>query len=194
MNNPKISIIANFYNCTKFIPKLLKSVFRQSYSNWELVCVDDCSPSNDASIIEKISNKNGYSKQVKIIRNKKNLGLSNTRQVGINSATGEYLTFLDGDDWLEIDALQKMIDAALQFDVDLVFINYYQRFPLGIYKKQFYSCKYNIPIYKDDIINDYYISFFGINKISVTCWGKLIRTELVKQSKFQYGNIFMGED
>ena len=53
MNKPTISIIANFYKSEKFIPKLIKSVLRQSYSNWELICVNDCSPGNDAEIISK---------------------------------------------------------------------------------------------------------------------------------------------
>lgn len=117
-----------------------------------------------------------------------------TRKVGIDNATGDYLTFLDGDDWLEIDALQKMVDAALRFNADLVLINSYRRYPWGYFKKVVNNCQYAKSMYKDDIINDLYISFFGINKISVTCWGKLIRTKLVRQSKFQYNNIFMGED
>lgn len=63
---PKISIVANFYNCTKFIPKLLKSVFSQSYSNWELVCVDDCSPSNDYEIIQDLTNRGGIRRRLKL--------------------------------------------------------------------------------------------------------------------------------
>lgn len=194
MKGPLISIIANFYNREKFIPKLLKSIFAQRYKNWELICVDDCSPGKDSEIIKKIANKEGYTKQVKVIRNKTNLGLSNSRKVGIDFAQGEYLTFIDGDDWFENDTLRIMVDAVLQYNTDLVLINFYRRFPLSIKQKISNICKYNTPILHDEIIQDYYISFFGINKLIVSCCGKLYRTNTVKKSKFKFGKIFMGED
>lgn len=56
---PKISIIANFYKSKKFIPKLMKSVFSQTYSNWELICVDDCSPENDIEVLQKLTLRGG---------------------------------------------------------------------------------------------------------------------------------------
>ena len=87
-----------------------------------------------------------------------------------------------------------MINAAIEYNADLVIMNSFRRYPLGFYKKQRNNIIYNTPKLNDEIIKNYYISFFGINKISVTCWGKLIRTEIVRQSKFQYGKIFMGED
>lgn len=56
---PTISIIATFYNQAKFIPKLLKSIFNQTYSDWELICIDDCSPGNDLDIIQKLTIRGG---------------------------------------------------------------------------------------------------------------------------------------
>ena len=59
MDKPLVSIVANFYKSKRFIPKLLKSVFSQTYTNWELICVDDCSPENDFKVIQKLTNRGG---------------------------------------------------------------------------------------------------------------------------------------
>lgn len=195
MDKPLISIVANFYKSERYIPKLLKSVFSQTYTNWELICVDDCSPGNDSQILQNLTNQEGYSKQVKIIRNTTNLGIAKAKKAGIDNATGEYITFIDGDDWFEKDALKNMVDAALKHNTDLVLMNSYRRYPLGIRKKQSnYTAQFDTPITHDDIINNYYISFFGINLINVAYWGKLIRTDIIKHSKFKYNNIPIGED
>ena len=195
MDKPFISIVANFYKSGKYIPKLLKSVFSQTYTNWELICIDDCSPGNDFKLIQKLTNRWRDSRQVKIIRNSTNLGIAKAKKVGIDNATGEYITFIDGDDWFEYDALKNMVDAALRHNTDLVLMNYYRRYPLGIRKKQSnYTAQFDRSITHEDIIKNYYISFFGINLINVAYWGKLIRTDIIKYSKFKYNDIPIGED
>lgn len=57
--NPKISIVATFYKNQKYIPQLLKSVLRQTYANWELICIDDCSPQNDFKLLQKLTIRGG---------------------------------------------------------------------------------------------------------------------------------------
>lgn len=191
---PKISIIANFYKSRKYIPKLLKSVFNQSYTDWELICIDDCSPTNDHELLQKLTIRGGYSGKVRIIRNEKNLGISKAKKVGIDNARGEYLTFIDGDDWFEKDALKEMIIVAEKFNTDMVLMNSYRRYPLG-YTKKYANIinQYNALIPAKEIMSNYYISFFGINKINVAYWGKLIRAEIVRKSKFQH-NVISSED
>ena len=60
---PKISIIANFYKSKQYIPRLLKSVFNQTYTDWELICIDDCSPSNDYELLQKLTYRGGGKRQ-----------------------------------------------------------------------------------------------------------------------------------
>lgn len=123
------------------------------------------------------------------------MGISKAKKVGIDNARGKYLTFIDGDDWFERDALKEMITAAEKFDTDMVLMNCNRRYPLGYTKKCPNAVKnYNTLIHAEEIISDYYISFFGINKINVAYWGKLIRTEIVRKSKFTYNDIPIGED
>lgn len=185
--SPTISIIANFYNSSKFIPKLLKSVFTQSYTDWELICIDDCSPSNDHELIQKLTSQGGYSDKVKIVRNSQNLGISKAKKVGIDLAKGTYLTFIDGDDWLAPDALKEMIDPALKYNLDLVIMNNVKIIPFfNIRKIQTSKTdKYNIPIYNPELFDTYFLAFFGINLLNnYGYWGKLYKRKIIELADF----------
>ncbi|MCF0178476.1 MAG: glycosyltransferase family 2 protein, partial [Bacteroidales bacterium] len=107
-----ITIIATFYNSERFIPKLMKSVFAQTFTDWEMVCVCDCSPGNDAVLLTKIVEKAHAGDKVRIINNPQNMGISRSKEIGIKAARGKYLTFIDGDDWLDHDALRRMAEPA----------------------------------------------------------------------------------
>lgn len=122
------------------------------------------------------------------------MGIAKAKKVGIDNARGKYLTFIDGDDWFERDALKEMVAAAKKFDADMVLMNNYRRYPLGYTRRCDNVVAYNRPILRDEIISDYYISFFGINKLNVAYWGKLIRSDIVRKSAFQYNDIPIGED
>lgn len=133
--------------------------------------------------------------KIRVIRNSHNIGANPSRKIGVDNARGQYITFIDGDDWLEPNTLEVMVESALKYNIDYVVINAYRCYPLGIKKKIKQSIsQYNIPIYQPQILDDYFISFFGINKINVAYWGKLIKTEIIRQSKFAYNNFPIGED
>lgn len=154
-----------------------------------MICIDDCSPSNDFEILKKWDNK------ITIIRNEVNIGANQSRKKGINIAKGKYLTFIDGDDWFEPKALESMITPALEYDLDYVQMNSNRTYPLGVKKKcKNIVDKYNFPIFSQELIDKYYISFFGINLIGVAFWGKLIKTEVVKSTGFNYNHYPIGED
>ena len=124
MKDPLVSIIITTYNAEKFIEKTLESVFSQTYKNWELIIVDDCS--KDRTLIE-IKNfiKNSHNKMV-IKKNKQNLG-SQSRNVGINQARGKYLAFIDHDDrWLP-EKLEIQVKFH-EFTTCPVSCTYYRRF------------------------------------------------------------------
>lgn len=105
------------------------------------------------------------------------------------------MTFIDGDDWLEKDALRRMVEAALSHNIDYVVMNMWRRLPFGTkYKLPNSINNYNIPIYPPNIINDYYITFFGINLFHVGYAGKLIKKETILKSTFEYNHFNIGED
>lgn len=102
---PKISVVMPVYNSEKFVAKAIESVIQQTYSNWELVIVDDGSNDNSSMIVE------GYlhDKRIRLLKNEKNSGISKTRNRAIMQASGVYIAFLDSDDvWLP-DKLEKQV-------------------------------------------------------------------------------------
>jgi len=96
------SIIIPVFNVEKYLGACLDSVFRQSFQDWEAVCVNDGSTDGSAAILEEYANKD---KRLKIIT-QPNGGLSAARNTGMKEAKGDYVLFLDSDDWLELDALE----------------------------------------------------------------------------------------
>jgi len=188
-----ISIIANFYKSERFIPKLVNSVIQQTYQDWELICVNDCSPQDDLKVLLKFADKD---KRIKIVNNKENLGISRAKFEGIKHATGKYLMFIDGDDWLEPEALAKCIEPAEQYDVDMVIMSsqkvLYWGFPVK--KNVSYNSDVNRVISQPELFDRYYLNFFGINLFSVTYWGKLIRRDAFDRAHLEPSGLDYSED
>ena len=96
---PKISIITPAYNCEKYLPDAVKSVLSQTFTDWELLIIDDCSKDNTYRYMKKLAEKD---KRIRIFQNKVNSGSAATRNYGVRLGRGEWIAFLDGDDlWLE---------------------------------------------------------------------------------------------
>lgn len=112
-----ISIIVPIYNTEKYLNKCLKSLVKQKNIDFEIICVNDGSPDKSEKIVEKFKKK--YPKLIRSYK-KKNGGLSDARNYGINKAKGEYIGFVDSDDWVELDMFSKMYNYAIQKDLDIV--------------------------------------------------------------------------
>ena len=102
---PLFSIIIPLYNCEKSIAKCLLSVLNQNFNNYEIIIINDCSKDRSLKICTKYKKK--YPK-IKIINQKTNKGVSSSRNLGIKSSNGEYIIFLDSDDYLENFSLYKL--------------------------------------------------------------------------------------
>ena len=102
---PLFSIIIPLYNCEKFIEKCLLGVLNQNFNNYEIIIINDCSKDRSLKICTKYKEK--YPK-IKIINQKINKGVSNSRNLGIKSSIGEYIIFIDSDDYLEKFSLYKL--------------------------------------------------------------------------------------
>ena len=123
MNNyPLVSIITPSYNASKYIKETIESVLNQTYQNWEMIIIDDCSDDNSRAIIEE------YTKQdirIRALYNEKNIGAAQSRNRGIELSTGEYIAFLDSDDlWLP-DKLKKQIKLMQEENILLSYTSYY---------------------------------------------------------------------
>jgi len=180
-NSPLVSIVANFYNSERYIPRLIESVINQTYDNWELICVNDSSLQNDALIISQHIKSPKSKGRIKLINNERNLGICKSKQVGINNANGTYITFIDGDDWFAPKAIESMLEPAMKFNLDLVIMNNYKIIPLINKKWLMFSdvSEYNKPIYTPELFDKYFINFFGKTIFATNSyWGKLYKREL----------------
>lgn len=108
MSTPLISIIVPVYNVSKFLPQCLDSLIKQSYQNIEIIAVNDGSTDNSLEILNRYAQT--FS-QIRII-SQANAGLSAARNTGIATSKGEYLCFVDSDDWMDTDTCRKAIEAT----------------------------------------------------------------------------------
>ena len=113
----KISVVTASYNYEDYIKETIQSVLDQTYENWELIIIDDCSSDNSVDVIRAFKDE-----RIKLFINEKNLGLKDTVKRGIENATGEWIVFLESDDILAPDNIEKKVEIAKKYsDVNLIF-------------------------------------------------------------------------
>lgn len=117
---PKLSVIVPFYNVQQYAPDTLRSLRRNARSDFEFVLVDDHSTDETPAILERAAEELSDVAQVRYIRHEKNGGLATARNTGLDAAGGEYLTFLDGDDWLAPGHLAELVSAIQGLGCDFV--------------------------------------------------------------------------
>ena len=115
-----VSIGIPVYNVEAYIEKCLTSVLSQSYENIEVLVVNDCGTDKSMEIVNRIKNTHNRGNTIKIIHHKKNWGLSEARNSAINSAKGEYIFFIDSDDFIKEDAIETMVTHAYEHHADIV--------------------------------------------------------------------------
>jgi len=113
-----VSVIMPVYNCEKYVVDAINSVLKQTYSNLELIVIDDGSRDNTIKIIENLSKQDS---RIKLIKNEKNLGVSATRNKGITYAKGEWIAFLDSDDIWISTKLEKQLKYADEVGAEFIF-------------------------------------------------------------------------
>ena len=178
----KLSIIIPVYNVEKYLPQCLDSIINQTFKDIEIICIDDCSTDNSFSVLQNYSSKMS---NLIIIKNKSNLGVGESRNIGLKRASGEYIHFLDPDDWLCGDVYYKLIEKinTLQ-NIDLLFFNYniYNN-STGMqstvqFKNKDYLEKTLNPV-KDNACFDNWERM---------CWLKLIRREFLSDNNIYFPN------
>lgn len=121
---PKISVIVPVYNVEKYLNRCVDSILNQTFEDFELILVDDGSPDNCSNICDEYAQKDN---RVKVIH-KKNGGLSDARNAGIDCAIGEWLSFIDSDDWVENNFLETLYSSAEKYQAEIVIVNFHKVF------------------------------------------------------------------
>ena len=122
MENKKISVIIPIYNTADDLKKCLSSVSKQTYKNLEIICVDDGSSDGSEKIVDEFAMWDARF----IVIHQRNQGESNARNSGLKMATGDYIAFVDCDDWIEQDMYQVLVDEMEANDVELVASGWYK--------------------------------------------------------------------
>lgn len=120
METPVVSVIMPVYNAEAYVGKAIESVCNQTFQDWELLLVNDCSTDNSLDICKERSLTES---RIKVISLEKNSGPAVVRNVGMDNATGKYLSFIDSDDSYKADFLQKMVNTAEHYSADVVWCN-----------------------------------------------------------------------
>lgn len=121
---PIISIVVPVYNAEKYLMKCLDSLIKQTFSSIEIICVND--ESTDKS--EKILDKYAKHDQRIVVINQKNTGASGARNTGIKNSGGEYIMFVDSDDWLDLDTCEVAYSVAMKYKADVVMWSYIREY------------------------------------------------------------------
>ena len=117
----KVSILVPVYNAEKHIEKCAISLFSQTYSHLEYMFIDDCTPDNSIAVLLKVLEDYPERKEhTKIIRNEHNLGAAASKNIAIEHATGEFLCFVDSDDWIDLNAIELLIRKYMETNADVV--------------------------------------------------------------------------
>ena len=193
MENILLSIIVPIYKVEKYLEQCIQSILRQTFKNFELILVDDGSPDSCPAICDM------YAKQDSRVRviHKPNGGLVSARKSGLSTATGLYIAYVDGDDWISPDMYEIILNTAIINDADIVVTGYCEEYesrsvvrpnpaPAGMYKdtalkKLTETMLYTGIFYEQDVIP--------------SLWNKLFKRTLLLKNQHKVSDIIrMGED
>lgn len=188
----KISIVVPIYNASLTIERCINSILSQTYKNIEVIIIDDGSSDNGLEICRQIQSKDSRI----IIENQPNAGVSVARNRGIDIATGDYIAFVDSDDYIKPDMYEKLIDIAEDLNVQLVFCNYEEVDDNSIKRQvdQLSSiCKDDNTVDNIDIIEN--MLLMSEQNIMGSCWRTLFKLYLLHAYSIRFTvGIKMSED
>ena len=188
MQNPLISIITPVYKVEKYLNRCLDSILEQSYNDWECILVDDGSPDNSGKICDEYAARDSRFR----VFHKKNSGVSSARNVGLENMLGDFVTFIDSDDYIGKDYLQLFANNK---EYDLIFTGLH-RFG-SVDKKWFGDCEVIYPTMQSlaeawmSYFEDTHFTLGGLN--FVAC--KALRTKYIREFNLQFdARMKKGED
>lgn len=173
---PTLTIIIPFYKGEKYIKKCLDSILNQSFKNFEIIAINDSSPDDTLSILKKYQD---IDSRIQIINHSNNLGVAEARNSGLKIAKGDYIAFVDQDDWVYEKMYENLINSALTNNADIVECNY---------EENGFSVLENMPnkFTNDTLkINNYIILLYK-NRLSLALWNKIYKTKSIKDNNIYF--------
>lgn len=185
---PKVSIIVPVYNVEPYLRQCMDSLVNQTYRNIEIICVNDGSTDASGEILTEYAEKGN---KIKVI-SQKNAGLSAARNAGFSFATGDYVMYVDSDDWIDLETCETAVAIAVKHEADIVFWPYIREFQNAQQPKTLFYDDY-IAFDEKEFFTQVYETIVGLHgaflkhpenaDTLVTAWGKLYRRALLIESK-----------
>ena len=117
-----VSVIINVYNCKEYLPTSLESVRQQTYKNLEVILVDDASTDGSGEFCDEFCKQD---ERFRVIHHEKNTGVSGPRNTGLKAAKGDYIYFMDSDDYIHVEAIEALVDAIKETGLELAAFDFY---------------------------------------------------------------------
>ncbi|MGL5150605.1 MAG: glycosyltransferase family 2 protein [Clostridium sp.] len=178
--NPKISIIVPVYKVELYLEKCIDSILNQTFKDFELILVDDGSPDRCGEICDEYAKKDN---RIKVIH-KENGGLSSARNAGLDIAKGEYIGFVDSDDWIEVNMYEVLYNLCCDNDADIVSCKALNLYEGKDIVKRFNEKKIKLYEGKINILDAHYNREFNFSLCT-----KLIKTKKINKLRFKEGMI-----
>ena len=187
MINPLISIIVPVFNAEKYLPRCIKSILEQTYENIELLLVNDGSEDRSSQIWKDYAENDT---RIKVIH-KENGGVSSARNTGLDASDGDFIIFVDADDWIQKNAVELMMEAISREKSEVVMMSFDNRNNKIIIPEFVINCN-RLDIHTSEAVRWKELFAHGI---SHTVWGKLFSSEIIKERNIRFNpDITYGED
>lgn len=187
INTPLISVIVPIYNVEQFLEKCLTSISSQTYKNLEVILVDDGATDNSGKICDKYAECNPNFKVV----HKKNGGLSDARNTGLELCKGEYITFIDGDDYISQDYVEKLYNTLAKYNTDISvcaeqYVQYSENGEETIIKRPFNDYNGELVMTAAEALDN----FIRQNMFDASACAKLYKTKCFEGIRFPCGYAY----
>ena len=189
-----ISVIIPVFNTGMALNKCINSVVSQTYKDIEVILVNDHSTDDITnSLIHEWVIKEP---RIRLIDKAVNEGVDMARYSALQEVSGDYISFVDSDDWIEKDAFETLINISFETGADVVIGKMRKVFYHGLYSKEtpYEKDWMNRLILHDELMSKYFLSYFGVNKLPIQLWSVLFRTSVVKSSNIIPSGLKFGED
>lgn len=194
-NAPEISVIVPVYNVEKYIANCLESILAQTFKNFEVVLINDCSPDNSRQIAESYLEK--FAGRLKIYDNEKNLGVSLTRNKGLKISSGEYIFFIDSDDLITPTALEEMHKLMKNYNAEVIYIEkYFKADDDGkIFEKKISQGAKRVskPTFEPEDLAER-VDYISRKNFWGTPWSKFVRRDFLLNNEIFFPNLVPCED
>jgi glycosyltransferase involved in cell wall biosynthesis len=184
IHSPKTSIIVPIYKVEPYLSDCINSLINQTYHNLEIILVDDGSPDNCGKICDEYAQKDS---RIKVIH-KENGGLVSARNAGYEAATGDWIMYLDGDDWIELNTCEIIIKHIQDFEIDVVFWNVVQKYGEKSIYRMYWESNENYRIYQDEECKNLSLNTLIYNSGIASAYGKLFKHTFCEKNNLIHNN------